>query len=259
MDNDTINFDNESIAKHLYEISSGVSNISPTIDLKISTNKSFVISILGVSNPTKWLAIRKSLQKSGLKYELIELNAVYFNDDVKLLKQFLSDIEKICGCIPTTNLNLLSYKQRLTACLDILQKVDKFVVLVLLNADKCVKAHKRGKVSKQVFLYTLVDSIVVNSPIGIIFDNSDLLFTDKLEKRVKSRFISNCEFATPITKDRISKLAMSAKLDSGELNKYYDLMTLHGYDGITVMKQIFYSKLSDTALSMPFSQVGIIS
>eukprot|EP00375_Theileria_parva_P002290 XP_764968.1 hypothetical protein [Theileria parva strain Muguga] len=182
-----------------------IQHLSEIIQRAVETCENLIILVRGQPSSGKTYLVRRALSTvlSSKKLinqstHVIELYAYDHVDDIKCMKELLNRLERVLGSNTGAEKHMLvsNIRARILHALKLLRRSNVYVIIVIDGFEIFTKGNYDcsstvGSVSRrQGLLYFLSDSMQTKgTAFSIIFVTSDLNCIDRMEKRVKSRFV----------------------------------------------------------------------
>uniref|UniRef100_A0A3B0MNJ4 Archaeal ATPase/NACHT domain containing protein, putative n=1 Tax=Theileria annulata TaxID=5874 RepID=A0A3B0MNJ4_THEAN len=183
-----------------------IQHLSEVIQRAIETSENLIVLVRGQPSSGKTYLVRKALSNVLLASKkskdqsthVIELYAYDHVDDIKCMRELLNRLELVAGSNRTAEKHMLvsNIRSRILHCLKILKRSNRYIIIVIDGFEIFTKGNYDcsstvGSVSRrQGLLYFLSDSMQIKgTAFSIVFVTSDLNCIDRMEKRVKSRFV----------------------------------------------------------------------
>ncbi|BAM40133.1 conserved hypothetical protein [Theileria orientalis strain Shintoku] len=191
-------------------ISDKIQHVSELLKRAVELRENLIILIRGQPSSGKTYLVRSSLLNvlsnpknsddgdNSARTHFIELCAYDYKDDVKCLRELLNHLEQIFGISrdPDSYMMVSQIQTAILHCLKLLKRNRMYLIIVIDGFEAFTKGKydcsaTTGSYSRrQGLLYFLSDSMQLKETcFTVIYVTSDLNCLDRLEKRVKSRFV----------------------------------------------------------------------
>ncbi|UVC49919.1 hypothetical protein MACK_003541 [Theileria orientalis] len=191
-------------------ISDKIQHVSELLKRAVELRENLIILIRGQPSSGKTYLVRSSMlnvlsnprnsdkSNNSARTHFIELCAYDYKDDVKCLRDLLNQLEEIFGINrdPESYMMVSQIQTAILHCLKLLKRNGMYLIIVIDGFEVFTKgkydcSSTTGSYSRrQGLLYFLSDSMQLKETcFTVIYVTSDLNCLDRLEKRVKSRFV----------------------------------------------------------------------